>query len=127
MNILFICKFNRFRSVLAEAHFNARNKNLDVHAKSAGLIRGSSIDERLREIEQRHWFTVKPEPEGLSTDLLDWQDMIVIVADDVPESVFRDHRVKNQNITTWSIPDKTASAAAIFAHVEQLIESLPTN
>jgi len=40
MNILFVCKWNRFRSKLAEAYFKKVNKNKKIKVKSAGLIKG---------------------------------------------------------------------------------------
>ena len=42
-NILFVCKYNRFRSKIAEAYFNKINKNKLVSVKSAGIIRGNPV------------------------------------------------------------------------------------
>src|SRR5690606_11322810 len=94
-NILFICKFNRFRSTLAEAYFNKRVKELELPyvAKSAGLFRGNAISDSIRNQAFQYGLKLKSNPEGLSVDILSWQDVIVVVADDVPTSIFIDHRI----------------------------------
>jgi len=38
--ILFVCKYNRFRSKTAEAFFNLLKHNKKIKAKSTGLIKG---------------------------------------------------------------------------------------
>ncbi len=41
INILFVCRYNRFRSRVAEAYFKKINKNFKV--KSAGLFKGRPL------------------------------------------------------------------------------------
>ena len=40
-SILFVCKYNRFRSRVAEAYFKKINKNKNISVKSAGIIKGN--------------------------------------------------------------------------------------
>ncbi len=47
MNILFVCKWNRFRSKVAEALFNQLNKNSKNNAKSGGLFPGHPMDRQI--------------------------------------------------------------------------------
>jgi len=121
-NILFVCKFNRFRSVFAEAYFNKRNTDKSVAARSAGVIRGNPIDAGILALARARGLTLKKEPEGISMEALKWQTMIVIVADDVPESIFS--RIRSDRIVTWGIRDANESVDAIFERVDDLIEHL---
>ena len=41
MNILFVCRYNRFRSRTAEAYFKKINKNKKIKVKSAGIFKGN--------------------------------------------------------------------------------------
>jgi len=43
MKIAFVCKYNRFRSQIAEAYFNKLNKNKSIKVYSAGVIKGWPI------------------------------------------------------------------------------------
>ncbi|MBU0760570.1 MAG: hypothetical protein KJ600_06455 [Nanoarchaeota archaeon] len=102
MNILFVCRYNRFRSVLAEGLFRKHNKKHKV--KSAGLIVGSPIDANTKQIAKDLKIKIKKNPEPLSSKLFGWQDLIIIVADNVPLEVFR----KQQNVKRlklWEIKD----------------------
>ncbi len=92
MNILFICRYNRFRSVLAEGFFNKYNKDKKLRAKSAGLIKGYAIDKNTRKLVRKLEIKIKKKPDGLTTKVLNWQDLLVIIADDVPMSTFKNKR-----------------------------------
>ena len=50
MNILFICRYNRFRSVIAEGFFKKYNKNKKHKAKSAGLIIGTPMNREVKKV-----------------------------------------------------------------------------
>jgi protein-tyrosine-phosphatase len=108
--ILFMCKWNRFRSRIALAYFkkainSIKGKKPSVIAKSAGLIRGTyPLSENQVSIAKKYGLDIKGKPEGISHDLLRWADVLVIVADDVPESIFKG---KVKQIITWKISDST--------------------
>ena len=82
MNILFLCKYNRFRSKLAEAYFNKVNDNSNFVVRSAGLIFDSSPS-NVVEIgtARENGLTFSKGFQGMSTDLWDWADKLIIVAD----------------------------------------------
>ena len=104
MNILFICKFNRFRSKLAEAFLNRSGGR--HRARSAGIIRGLPIDDRIKRCAKRNNVTIRGGPRTVDIPLLRWQDMIVIVADDVPRSLFESNiRVHGKRLRQWRIHD----------------------
>ena len=108
MNILFICKYNRFRSKIAEAFFNKLNKNKNHKAKSAGIIRGSPISKEIIDSAKDFGIVIKSKPKGLTTKLLKWQDMAIIVGDDIPKQIFKDNKKYDKKLIVWKIPD-TAS------------------
>lgn len=103
-NILFVCRFNRFRSRVATAYFNKVNKNKKFKARGAGLFKGRPIDKFEQKIAKEFGINIKGTPQGLSTELLIWQDRIIIVADDVPKAVFYSKKYKNK-VIIWKLPD----------------------
>ena len=102
MNLLFVCRHNRFRSKFAKAYFDKINKDKSIKTKSAGLFRGKPLDKNFFQIAKKYGLKLGKKPQGVSTKLLEWQDLIVIVADDVPESAFHhkkfDNKVKSLKI-----------------------------
>jgi len=105
MNILFVCKFNRFRSRVAAAYFNKINKNKKIKARSAGLIRGSPLDKLQIQTAKSLGINIKGKPLGISTKLLKWQDAIILVSDDVPPALFADNKKYGKKLIVWKIPD----------------------
>ena len=104
--ILFICKYNRFRSKIAEAYFNKINKNKKIKARSAGLIQGDPTPRNTIKIAKNLGINVKGTPRTTSTRLLSAQDLVVIVANNVPKKIFKDDAKK---IIVWKIPDAKAT------------------
>jgi len=106
MKILFICKFNRFRSKIALIFFNKLNKNPKHKAKSVGIIKGNyPLDKYEVKAAKKVGISLKGKPQGLSTNLLKWKDLIVIVADDVPSIILKDNKKYSKNLKVWKIPD----------------------
>ena len=56
MNIIFVCKYNRFRSRVAEAYFNKINRNKNIHAYSRGVIRGDYPLDKIKEVSKKWLF-----------------------------------------------------------------------
>ena len=106
MNILFVCKHNRFRSKVAGAYFNKVNKNKKIKAKSAGIFRGTyPLDKTQTAIAKKLGIKLTGRPETISIDLLKWQDLVIIVANDVPKSLFN-YKHFNNKIILWEIADE---------------------
>jgi protein-tyrosine-phosphatase len=102
MRILFICKYNRFRSQIAEAYFRKINKNKKISFSSAGVIIGKPIADVVRQTAKKLGFKIKGKPKGVEESLLERTDLVVIAADNVPASLFTT-RVKE--VIAWDIPD----------------------
>ena len=105
MNILFVDKYNRFRSKIAEAFFNRNNKNKKNKAKSAGVVEGNAIAPEVFDGAKDCNIEIKGNPKGLDTNILQWQDMIVIVANDIPVAFFKDNNVQGKPVIVWNIED----------------------
>jgi protein-tyrosine-phosphatase len=101
MNILLVCKFNRFRSKVAEAIFK---KITDHNVKSEGIIGGLPIDDEIFESAERCGLKLDKTVRTLDWSTLNWQDIIIIVADNVPRELFDDVR-QVKKIYVWKIPD----------------------
>ena len=93
-HLLFICKYNRFRSRVAEAYFKKINKNPKIKAKSAGVFVGSyPLSQTQVRVAKSFGININGKPEPITTQKLIWQDILVVVADNIPRSLF-DFNVK---------------------------------
>ncbi len=124
MNILFVCKGNRFRSKVAEAVFNKLNRSRHHKAKSAGIIKGRPVADIVKICANELGYTIKGPPRTIDIPLLKWQDMIVIVADNVPSSLFDDIVIDRRRINTrvWKIPDTEVADKEVIMNIMKKIE-----
>ncbi|MDP2947908.1 MAG: hypothetical protein Q8N88_07375, partial [Nanoarchaeota archaeon] len=86
-NILFICKHNAFRSKIAENYFNQINKNKNVVAMSSGVFPAKLADLPLG-LMKKFGFKIITPPRPTTPDILKNQDLVIIVADDIPKDLF---------------------------------------
>ena len=100
--ILFICKFNRFRSRVAEAYFRKISPKAKV--KSAGIIQGTPLNQDQVNAALDFGIDIRGKPKGLTSKMLAWQDITIIVADDVPEEIFNNKKYKKE-VRNWKISD----------------------
>jgi len=106
MNILFVCKHNRFRSQVADAYFRKINKNKSIKSYSAGIFIGTNIAKTTKKVGKKLGIKISGKPKGISEKLLKKIDLIVIVADDIPEQLFEG---KVKKIMVWKIRDTSQS------------------
>ncbi len=89
VRILFICKYNAFRSKVAENYFRKINKNKSVRVASAGFIDGGGADQTQRAVAKRLLgVDISGKMRHLSLKLIREQDLVVVVAKDVPRVMF---------------------------------------
>jgi len=106
MNILFVCRYNRFRSRIAKAYFDKINKNKLIKTKSAGLIKGSPLNPKtVKLIKKEFGLNINGSTQGLTSPLLVWQNITVIVADNVPPKVFDRNKKFNKKVIVFKIKD----------------------
>lgn len=130
-NILFVCRYNRYRSRVAEALFNFYNKNRDIKVKSAGtdsLELGLPIIGIAGQVltELKVDFNKNQRSRAINKSLIDWADKIYVVADDV--SLEGLPRAKTKQI---DIPDSwqtyeiaLENIKEIEGHVKQIIKEM---
>lgn len=94
--------YNRFRSQIADAYFKKINKNKNIKSYSAGIVAGNSISSNVKKIGEKLGFKVNGKPKGIKESLLASIDLLVIVADNVPESLFERNVRK---LMKWDVPD----------------------
>ena len=103
-NIIFICKWNRLRSKVAEDYFNKINKNKNVKAESAGIFAGFlPLDQYQIDIAKEFGINLAGRTKGLDQIKLDNAYKIILVTDEIPEEVFKP-RYSNKLIV-WKTPD----------------------
>jgi len=102
MRILFVCKHNRFRSKVAEAYLKKINKNKRIQVVSAGVFKGNPISNNVISIGKKLGINIIHKTQGLKSKGMNRIDLLIIVADDVPVSLFKG---KVKNIIVWKIND----------------------
>jgi len=136
MNILFICKHNVFRSRAAEAYFKKINKNKKIKVTSAGVLTGTNIKPSLNERKalKEQGIKIILKPKNATVPLLKKQDLVIIVADDVPLKLFN-NKDYVKKVIHWRIPDvldnskekSTKTVNLIKKRVEKLEKELNRN
>lgn len=103
MNILFVCKHNIFRSRVAEEYMKKISKH---NISSGGVIR---FDGQMPKVQQevcKEFGLILPnQSKTLNVDNLRNQDLIIIVADDVPQEIFEHPEYNLKEIRRWDIKD----------------------
>jgi protein-tyrosine-phosphatase len=122
--IIFICKFNRFRSQIAAGFFEKLKMNNKYVVASAGVIRGQPISKVVKEIASRYKLKLS-KPKGLVREILNKQDVIVIVADDVPLAIFKNLKKSGKIVKVWKVHDaKETSVSKIKPSVHAIEEKV---
>jgi len=112
MKILFVCKYNRFRSKVAEAYFNKVNPNKFLKTDGAGIFGGwSPLDKLQVKIAKKYGIKMEGRPESLSFAKVRDADLIIVVADDVPRSIFKSTFMGDKRVIHWKIKDVKRNAS----------------
>jgi protein-tyrosine-phosphatase len=109
MKILFICKYNAFRSRIAEEYFNKINKNQKIKVISRGFIYGGDADIEQQKLAKEILGIniAKRNPLQLTLNDLKTSDLVIIVADDIPKKMFNYKLgVFVKKIVFWNIKDE---------------------
>jgi len=122
MKILFICKGNRMRSVVAEAFY----RKLGGEADSAGTKPAHRISRRVQEYLKTEGVLqfCKEKPEGLEGKNLDDYDLIVILDKNICRKEFESYHEK---LYLQHFPDpwwRPIRARKIYQNIEKLVNLL---
>jgi protein-tyrosine-phosphatase len=107
MNVLFVCRHNRFRSRFAESYLKKINKDKSLSVKSAGIFPGTYPLEKLEvETAKSLGVDINGKPKPVTTELLKWNDLIILITNDVPRAkkLFNYSGFKNK-VIVWKIKD----------------------
>ena len=105
MNILFVCRYNRFRSRTAEAYFKKINKNKKIKVKSAGIFKGNYPLSPIQvKTGKKLGIDINGRPQAVSSKLLAWQDLIIVITNDYPKGLFNYGQYKSK-VIIWKIKD----------------------
>ena len=128
MKILFICKYNRFRSRIAEAYFKKINKNNKIRIDSCGLIKGIPVSKTTISVAKKYGINMKGKTKGLDEKVLKSMDLLIIVADNVPKSIFKKF---NRKIIVWKIEDASQNdkndIEKVIKKIMKKVENLAKN
>jgi len=84
MNILFICKHNRFRSKVAEAFFRKYNKNKKYKVRSRGMLRDINVAKNvIKALKERGVKLRSKRSICMTKNDERWANLIVVVANNV--------------------------------------------
>ena len=100
---------------MAEILFKKMNKNKNYAASSAGLIEWHKKDLKKdqgyiaeKKIMKKFGIKIKESSRGLNSSILKDTDIIVIVADDVPPSLFKKEKIFDGRVIIWKTKDVKA-------------------
>lgn len=125
MNILFICRHNRFRSKVAEAVFNKLNKNKSIKAESAGIIKDIPVSRNVRKVMREKKIKLKSvKSRRFNAEIIKRADIIVITADNVDKGIFEKFGKK---IIVWKISDVSQDNIAGIRKRVEIIEKKVRN
>ena len=102
--IIFICRHNVFRSRVAEAYFKQINKNKNIEVSSGGLIKGNKLSKNQILAMKQENIKLISQPKNITTNLLKKQNLTIIVANDIPISLFN-NKEYNKKVVQWKISD----------------------
>ncbi len=101
MKILFVCKYNRFRSKVAEAYFRKTNRNKNITAQSAGIFKGYPTNINVINTGKKFGIKIRKKTHGLKESYFKEFKKVIIVADNVPPSLFSGFK----EVSVWKIHD----------------------
>jgi protein-tyrosine-phosphatase len=110
MKIMFICKYTRFRSKVAEFLYNKLSKNKSISAGILEVDKPLLPEEKARNkyLKETYGIKLNPKSQGIKVSDLLKSEKIIIVANDIPKNMFSNKKWKNK-VVVWGIPDEPAS------------------
>ena len=131
MKIIFICKYNAFRSRVAEEYFKKINKNSKIETLSRGFIMGGNSDKEQRKISKEILGIniAKRKPLPIKINELKEADLIVVVANDIPKIMFNYSLAPlYKKLIIWKIKDEQkrnkSNINKIVLSIKERVENL---
>ena len=109
--ILFVCRYNRFRSRIAAAYFKRLHSNFEI--KSAGLVRGNPVDKNQIKVAREFRLNISGRPKAMSSKILEWADKIIVVA----VKVFDDGKGNYEKVKILRVKDTGKNSISTMRRV----------
>jgi len=107
MKIIFICKYNVFRSKIADAYFKKINKNKNITSICRGFIMGGLLDKTQEKIEKKFGLKTERKQNPVNLKELIKADKIIIVGEDIPKIMFNYQLFPlKKKVEIWEIKDE---------------------
>lgn len=108
--IIFICKHNVFRSKTAEAIFKKKYKGKKYNVLSRGIFpfEGNSnhpVIVKQQTILNKFEYKFKTNPQPLTYKEINDHNILIIVANDIPKSLFERYKKNIGKLIVWKIKD----------------------
>jgi protein-tyrosine-phosphatase len=107
--MLFVCKYNAFRSRVAEEYFNRTSRGKGISAISRGIIMGGDSDSVQRRIAKSLLGIDISKRKPLPLAIRDMKEayLVIVSADDIPRKVFNYPFLPlNKKLIIWNIKDE---------------------
>lgn len=105
MKVLFVCKYNYFRSKFAEAIFNTIANNPTYIARSAGTdtttVASDAVLNEINTVAHEFGYRLTSGRQIINPEIISWADIVINVADDVSLG-------NHKNQLEWRIEDSPA-------------------
>jgi protein-tyrosine-phosphatase len=105
--IIFICKYNVFRSKVAEAYFKKTNQDKTITAISRGFVMGGKADKIQKKVARKLGVELKEGSKPVNLQELIDAGKIIVVANDIPKIMFN-YWLKpiKKKVVIWKIKDE---------------------
>jgi len=124
-NVLFVCKYNVFRSKIAEEYFKKINKNKKIKIASRGFIVGGAPDRAQLAGARMLRVKLKGKPKPVNLKELLKADLIILIADDVPKIMFNYWLAPlEKKIIVWKIKDEQRKN---MRNIEKIVNRIKKN
>jgi protein-tyrosine-phosphatase len=123
--IIFICKYNVFRSKVAEAYFKKINQDKTITAVSRGFIMGGKADKIQKKVAKKFGVELKGNSKPVNLKELIEADKIIVVANDIPKIMFN-YWLKpiQKKVIIWKIKDEQKMNKK---NIEKIIKKIKDN
>ena len=103
--ILFVCKFNRYRSNVALALFNKHNRNPNVIAKASGVVQGPPVLEKMKRVASEFGVSLERKPKHLTEYDYSWADLVITIGKDLDKGTFERIAGRPRKVISWELAD----------------------
>lgn len=108
---------------MAEAYFKKINKNKNIKASSAGVFKWYPTRPNTKKVCKKLGLKLKGKSRGINFKILKNTDYLVVVADNVPKSIFDQKNIKK--VILWKIKDTSSNNdKGIERAVKQIIKKV---